>query len=1446
MITTPPTCGQKLDAFIVRAKDSGGGGTPCETDGGSTKLWCEWDSVLGAWIALRGGTGIADAWADLLTDSRLTGLDSKAVTGTKGATNDPGCWNVDGDLVACAAGFIDLGTMMANGIVSLQHLEGSPADPGSTLPVCVSSGGIFSTGCVTSAGDDVSGGGVDVVDPNIIGAGPITVVGATAPDPDTITVDLALATDPGLEVTGSALRVDADDGLQRTAAGLAVAADVARATGDDYTGGHDFTGATLFQMFDTTGVACVGAGVESAFWLNTSTNVLEWCGPIGTGSFAAALADSAGNAYAVVANAIVSSMVLDGTLLLADLKGSPAVPGSTLPVCAASSGDFSTGCVAPASEIDANADTDPEVFVAGKNIFVDADSDGVADFGFGKDPRAVTLDNCYCDFVGIDGTEFIEACWFDASTCTTGVCNEEVNACIDDVLTLRAVWGSNHDDGGIVLNLPSGNLPWQIGNEGDAIEPFMLDKGVFTLKFNGTNVKVTSATVPTETLTGVTWTNNQSWAAVTDAMTGLQEGDLMQGDDDVWYPILQLDDPNNKIYIAYPYEGSPAGPVSSIVSKGKIISVNGTAGNHWWTSVTGHGAISCEGDCAPANGLSDSGTRTAPIRVIDQVSVYSRTENIHVKDWQHKDDWCVAMTGDDDAAPETVSYKVFKTSTVNCYKDVASTWAQYYRDGVKKEHCTALDTPYGCCTGVQTGPDCDTHDQNPGGKGGCYMSFTGGSWFSPTMPTCNGQQRSLLVSGNGSSVWLDCAGGCENTGQLLWAPHGTTQTTVQNVANEQLHRNPPTYDDVNPAWWVDIGEQGAGVMNSVRLLLGRTTFSGTSTREQNVIRVTDDATYLEVTGSFWNVKDLFSVHANTKTFGKVYCDLGSADPKSDSGATSCDSIVAVGHIDSNYGVNYTSFFRNFGRDNIWLGDGTGTDSQITANLSSSDTEVILNENLIRLDITQANPWDWQFQQFVITNQGSIILAVDALAAGDKWFGVVDDDGSTYFLRAFETGNVEFGKGSGFTHTYKTGGTPPVLTAASGELDLTTGSFKENSKLLCKADGTDCPVVSDLVDTGLLVGEVLRATSGTTFDFGPLDLASSNAVTGILPDAYVANDLIINQISLGTFDMDRTSPGTNEGRLAWNVANYLMVGDVAGTLFFYPICTTANEFRLLTNCVNFDDEVEANTDVAANTAHTAAPGHLVPNADLGVNHTGNSQTLGDGTAGNVDVLFDTSGTDPTIRGSSGAVSIDTNGSPSTMEWAFGATTLGNLSDSIIDVDRNANTDNFFQVRSNLTTNLLKIEESDLSTETDFTFSHTGIAGYDLIFANSGTNVNVRITDNLFHMTAGHLIVDAPTTQTITEGGTVTADACGSMKLIDSASNVETGTVVFTAPSESNDGCVMHVCNVGTTYTVNLKGVEDSSNFDPTAAVDPLPLLPDACVIVGSTGSIWYQLATASAN
>ena len=98
-----------------------------------------------------------------------------------------------------------------------------------------------------------------------------------------------------------------------------------------------------------------------------------------------------------------------------------------------------------------------------------------------------------------------------------------------------------------------------------------------------------------------------------------------------------------------------------------------------------------------------------------------------------------------------------------------------------------------------------------------------------------------------------------------------------------------------------------------------------------------------------------------------------------------------------------------------------------------------------------------------------------------------------------------------------------------------------------------------------------------------------------------------------------------------------------------------------------------------------------------------------------------------------------------------------------------------------------------------------------------------------------VTEPPKVEVIASGGTITVNACGSVKPVSAAGAVTTDTTnTFENPGKGNAGCIMAVCNVGS-QTITL---DDNALFDAGGNVS---LTANSCIMVGSTGSVWYRLS-----
>lgn len=143
----------------------------------------------------------------------------------------------------------------------------------------------------------------------------------------------------------------------------------------------------------------------------------------------------------------------------------------------------------------------------------------------------------------------------------------------------------------------------------------------------------------------------------------------------------------------------------------------------------------------------------------------------------------------------------------------------------------------------------------------------------------------------------------------------------------------------------------------------------------------------------------------------------------------------------------------------------------------------------------------------------------------------------------------------------------------------------------------------------------------------------------------------------------------------------------------------------------------------------------------------------------------------------------------------------------------------------------------------------LMGLLLVAATNRTTTIWRFDNGLFTDTIGahtsgaditassEIIVSMPAEETIAAAGTITANACGTIKRVSAAGAVTTNTTnTFTAPAAANAGCIMHLCNTGATNTITL---DDNALFDAIDGAN-IALAAGACVTVGSTGAIWKSL------
>jgi hypothetical protein len=115
-------------------------------------------------------------------------------------------------------------------------------------------------------------------------------------------------------------------------------------------------------------------------------------------------------------------------------------------------------------------------------------------------------------------------------------------------------------------------------------------------------------------------------------------------------------------------------------------------------------------------------------------------------------------------------------------------------------------------------------------------------------------------------------------------------------------------------------------------------------------------------------------------------------------------------------------------------------------------------------------------------------------------------------------------------------------------------------------------------------------------------------------------------------------------------------------------------------------------------------------------------------------------------------------------------------------------------------------------------------------------NLTVTGNITPATGQLGVVVA--TETIASAATITANACGGIKRIQSTGAVTTGTTnTFTAPSASLAGCIMYLKNVDDTDAITL----DTNTLFKSAGAANVVLAAGDTIIVGTDGTFWYQFS-----
>lgn len=133
----------------------------------------------------------------------------------------------------------------------------------------------------------------------------------------------------------------------------------------------------------------------------------------------------------------------------------------------------------------------------------------------------------------------------------------------------------------------------------------------------------------------------------------------------------------------------------------------------------------------------------------------------------------------------------------------------------------------------------------------------------------------------------------------------------------------------------------------------------------------------------------------------------------------------------------------------------------------------------------------------------------------------------------------------------------------------------------------------------------------------------------------------------------------------------------------------------------------------------------------------------------------------------------------------------------------------------------------------------VLSYDAAFGDDVVVGGTAITSQ-----AGPLQVVMPAVETIGAAGTITADACGTIKRITATAARTTSTTdTVTAPAAANAGCLMDILNVST----NTITLDYNVLFNSAGAADVVLGSSDT-VRVGSTGAggAWFQIGGTGNN
>jgi hypothetical protein len=925
--------------------------------------------------------------------------------------------------------------------------------------------GRFSSGAGPGGGngDDVYVEGVDVDDPNFI-CGDGMTCGVAGSE---VTLSVDLKSSGGLQFSTGELAVNPDTGISVSATGVATDANISWATGDVYSGVHDFSDASVLHM-RTQALSCsVGSAWDGSMSINPSTGILAWCGDDGLGTFYAATGNSDGESTAAATNSVGSAAIVNGSVKLEDLDDSPSAPSSgDVVLCVEDgSGDFETDDIcftsralrkdtnsSPnasvtlmpgsgtiwATSINKDSDATSEVYVVSDAntecvLFSPADGSATRRFGVCTKINGITIDNAVCEVVGDNNGFAPDECYFNTESCAGDCCNDEIQAAVDDLESLRTtiVGGGTMWKPGPNITFPEERITVCIGNEGGAIEPITFSVSNWSVKALNTSFEVTDPNVPTSTGLWADFTAGSKTVTAdpNSLFTGLEVGDLIQGPDTRWYPITAADP--NEITLAEDYLGA-------------------TDPNGAWTAspnVYGHAA-------------SETGLRGTPIRALEFGGQHGALANCRVEGFNHKDDFGILPTS------EPYHNRPFKRIGCNVNPTTNAFVHKYLRTG--------------------SDPNSNVGD----GRGACVGFLSDVNVWEPELPhqmRCGTAVRDFT----GRSSFLFGKGGFAHLGALLYAPNGTWGGHIE-ATNEEQHLHCDQDDDPNDGqpncendasgrYWIDVGiRTGSSYGSRLYGNLGMLNFPNVTdaTRKAGFVRWADPGGYLHILANVDDTSDLISItdpNSTVEVTGRLDCldIMGTSDCllPTDRGdftglVVNGDKPVTSRRVSaptSETGVLRGAIVVDDDDERLFFCADTDDDG-------TCDTSVEYRE---LVDASAAQTLDNK----ALTHPTTLGLDIDTDGGSTAFFSLSAENSTKSMCLMTEDTTATWGRDVPFDWTFATGITDPRLGFVDGGIDVEVGDLEPNGGTI-KANRTPCTGTQYLKSDGNCAGPFTLLGGGT--------------------------------------------------------------------------------------------------------------------------------------------------------------------------------------------------------------------------------------------------------------------------------------------------------------------------------------------------------------------------------